>query len=47
MKEQEHGNAERVDRDAQEREEERIRREREAIAEMAGESAEETDGKEE
>lgn len=34
-------NADRVDKDAYEREQERIAREREAIAEMAGESAEE------
>ena len=33
----EQDNADRVDRDAYEREEERRRREREAIAEMAGE----------
>lgn len=34
-------NVDRVDKDAYEREQERIAREREAIAEMAGESAEE------
>ena len=36
-------NPDRVDRDAYEREQERIAREREAIAEMAGESSEEDD----
>ena len=35
-------NVDRVDKDAYEREQERIAREREAIAEMAGMSAEET-----
>ena len=34
-------NTDRVDRDAQAREEERVRREREAIAEMSGAPAEE------
>ncbi len=37
----EQGNADRVDQDAYEREQERIRREREAIAEMSGECGKE------
>ncbi len=37
----EHANAERIDADAQEKEKERAAREREAIAEMAGERHEE------
>ncbi len=36
MQEKETSKAERVDRNAQKREEERLRREREAIAEIAG-----------
>ena len=39
-------NPDRVGRDAYEREQERIAREREAIAEMAGESSEEDDEQE-
>ena len=39
----EQGNADRVDQDAYEREQERIRREREAIAEMSGECGKEED----
>lgn len=44
----EQGNADRVDQDAYEREQERIRREREAIAEMSGEckTEKDKDGKE-
>ena len=41
MKEQSTANTDRVDRDAQAREEERVRREKEAIAEMSGAPAEE------
>ncbi len=41
MKKQTTATADRVDRDAQAREEERIRREKEAIAEMSGSPAEE------
>ena len=46
MQENEKSKAERVDRDVQRREEERQRREREAIAEMAGEPPEEKKEKE-
>lgn len=47
MRENEKSKAERVDRDVQKREEERQRREREAIAEISGEPPEEKRQKDE